>query len=251
MRSELIFRISGLTKKYGTETVIDGLSIEVFQGERIGIFAPSGAGKTTLVRIFTGLEIADGGQMDWFGSCPETIFQEPRLFPFLTVEENIWLPFTARKKKISHDTRRLYSQWLEVCGLNPYIKHYPYQISGGMKQKVALIRGLLGRPDFVIMDEPFQSIDVSSKRTIVQFILETCPGSTLLLITHDEEELPLLVEKVLFFQKTQLSQPVEISTKGFFADATRPNPFSRSFQKHDKPTQNTPSTSFIRNLEAQ
>ncbi len=208
-------KVDLLTKYFDGRQVINHLSFRLGHGQRMALFAPSGAGKTTLIKILAGLETYDGGRFELFDAVPITIFQEPRLFAYMTVEENILLPFRLHKISPSSDLWRYYQTWLDVCDLAAYTKHFPWQLSGGMKQKVALIRGLLGKPAFVLMDEPFQSIGLESKKRIIEHIKSMQPEITLLFVTHIADEVPLLADSVLFFQGSILEKPVELAAEEF------------------------------------
>lgn len=198
--------VEQLTKRYGAQTVIDNLSFSVERGARVTVFAPSSAGKTTLINILTGLDREYEGRFTLAAAQPVTIFQEPRLFPYMTVEENVFLPARLRKQPVTGALRAAYARWLDVCGLAPFTRHYPYQLSGGMKQKVALIRGFLTGPDFVMMDEPFKSIDVPSKQAIIRHIRDAYPHVTILFVTHAIEEVPLLTDSLLLFDTYRLAK---------------------------------------------
>ncbi len=203
-----LLTVTRLTKRFGRDLppVIENLSFAVPKGARVTIFGPSGAGKTTLINILTRLDRAYEGKFALAAQHPATIFQEPRLFPYLTAEENIFLPVKIRATPITPDLLAQYQRWLEVCDLVPYVSHYPYQLSGGMKQKIALIRGFLTGPDFVMMDEPFKSIDVRAKRAIIRHILDNYPDVTVLFVTHTVDEIPLLTESVLLFKANRLAE---------------------------------------------
>jgi len=215
MKDDLILEVNNLCKEFGSHQVIRCLSFEIRSGNRVALFAPSGSGKTTLIRILAGLEPPTSGNINLRGPKPVIIFQEPRLFPYLTVEENIWLPFRLHQISPSAEMKREYQQWLEVCELTHCTDQYPYQLSGGMKQKTALIRGLLGRPAFVLMDEPFHSIGPVSKTAIINHIKETNPQMTAIFTTHNLEEIPLLAQSVLFFKANHLSFPANLSVQHF------------------------------------
>jgi NitT/TauT family transport system ATP-binding protein len=201
-----LLSVSNLARRFGTHTVIENLSFSIPKGSRVAIFAPSGAGKTTLINILTGLDTNYEGAFSLAAENPATIFQEPRLFPYMTVQENVFLPARIRGTPMSQGFLDKCERWLEVCDLSAYSQHYPYQLSGGMKQKTALIRGFLMDPDFVMMDEPFKSIDVRSKQAIIQHILETYPGITVLFVTHILDEVPLLTQSLLFFKANRLAE---------------------------------------------
>lgn len=204
-------RVAQLQKRFGDHQVISDLSFSLAAGERLALFAPSGAGKTTLIRILAGLEKADGGTMTVADPAPVVLFQEPRLFPFMTIEENILLPFRANGSSITQEIIDRYRVWLRVCELTPYTHYYPYQLSGGMRQKVAVIRGFLGNPRLALLDEPFQSISFAAKQAIIQHILASQPEISLLFVTHVVEEIPLLAQSVLFFHLSCLSQPEKLA----------------------------------------
>jgi ABC-type nitrate/sulfonate/bicarbonate transport system ATPase subunit len=215
MQTDTVLEVRHLQKKYGTHLVLNDLSLSIRRGECVALLAPSGTGKTTLVRILCGLEQADKGEVHLAEPIDAVIFQETRLFPFLTVEENIYLPFKACGKPISDEIRKRCEEWLEICELGPFRTHHPFQLSGGMKQKVTLIRGLLDSPRFIIMDEPFQSIGMDSKKSIIQFLLKTNPQLTLLFITHIQEELPLLAQRVITLQPPLIINLLQNTQKVF------------------------------------
>mgnify|MGYP001047557017 CR=1 FL=1 len=185
--------------------VIEDLSFTIPRGGRVTLFAPTGAGKTTLIDILTGLDRTYEGSFRLTARNPATIFQEPRLFPHMTVEENVILPAQIRRIPLTPAMCEKYERWLEVCGLTAYTRYFPYQLSGGMKQKVALMRGFVTDPDFVMMDEPFKSLDLHSKQAIIRHILEVHPNISLLFVTHALEEVPLLTQSVLLFKTNRLA----------------------------------------------
>ncbi len=204
--SDNLLAVKNLTKRFATQTVIENLSFCVPRGARVTIFGPSGSGKTTLINILTRLDRVYEGGFALTAANPSTIFQEPRLFPYMTVEENILLPVRIQKRALNADLLAQYRRWLDVCDLGRHTHHYPYQLSGGMKQKTALIRGFLIRPDFVMMDEPFKSIDIGSKQAIIAHILAGYPGITMLFVTHTIDEIPLLTQSVLVFRANRLAE---------------------------------------------
>lgn len=200
-----MLQLDGLSKRFGVQTVIDGLSFAVPKGDRMAISAPSGSGKTTLIKILSGLEEADSGSFSLAADNPVTVFQEPRLFPYMTVEENALLPLKVGGLPRAGQVMERYEAWMTVCGLAPHRGRYPHELSGGMKQKVALVRGFVTDPDFVMLDEPFKSIDAAGKVAIIEHILERHADATLLLVTHDEEEVRRLARSALVFSSGPLA----------------------------------------------
>ena len=215
MKTEIILEVNKLEKSFMGQNVIQDFSLVIRRGERVALCAPSGAGKTTLLRIIAGLEKLDAGSVRLEERSTAVVFQEPRLFPFMTVEENIFLPFHVGNRKTDPTVYNRFQEWMDVCELAGYEKHYPWQLSGGMKQKTALVRALLGCPAFLLMDEPFQSIGSQNKQEIIQYLLANHPEITVLFITHNQEEVPMLAHRVVYFQQTRLSQALHLSAACF------------------------------------
>ena len=202
----LMLSVRKLTKSFGARRVIENLSFTIAAGERVTLFAPSGSGKSTLINILSGVAQPDGGDFALRAGRPATIFQEPRLFPFMTVRENIFFPWKIRREAVTGGLLERYQAWLSVCELDGHEQQFPHQLSGGMKQKAAFMRGMMTRPDFVMMDEPFKSIDVASKTRMIRHLLDEYPGVTLLLVTHNLDEIPLLTTTLFVFSQARLDE---------------------------------------------
>ncbi|MBN2546886.1 MAG: ATP-binding cassette domain-containing protein [Spirochaetes bacterium] len=201
----------GLTKKFNDKTVIYDLNLTLNKGSKLTVFAPSGAGKTTLIHILNGLDKNFSGKIFVKSKLTSTIFQEPRLFNYMNVRENIFFPFRLNKINIDDKIISLYHKWLNICELEDYEKYYPHQISGGMKQKTALIRGYLFNPQIIFMDEPFKSIDIRSKYNIIKFIKNYYNDITIFFTTHNLDEIPMLSDKLLLFKDKKLYKFKEIN----------------------------------------
>ena len=210
-----ILIVHNLSNCCSGQMVIDRLSFTINQGECLAIFAPAGAGKTTLIRILSGLDTQDSGQFELVDDSPVTMFQEHRLFPFMTVKDNIFLPLVAQDRQITPQIQQNYEEWIDVCELGAFQEKYPYQLSGGMKQKTALIRALRQQPSFALLDEPFQSIGVKAKQTLIHHIKKFCPGISLLLITHNPDEVHQLAQRVLVFEQACLTHGRQIAQSDF------------------------------------
>jgi NitT/TauT family transport system ATP-binding protein len=200
-----MLQVDGLTKHFGVQTVIEGLSFTLTRGDRMALSAPSGSGKTTLIKILCGLEEADGGSFSLGAQNPVTVFQEPRLLPYMTVEENALLGLKLRRLPRTRRVMERYEAWLDLCELGRHRARYPHELSGGMKQKVALVRGFVTDPDFVMLDEPFKSIDRAGKGAIIEHILERHGGTTMLLVAHDAEEVRRMARSVMAFSGAPLA----------------------------------------------
>ena len=181
--------LENLTLRYGKQTVLDGVSFEFHTGSKTGIVGASGIGKSTLLHAIAGLKSADGGKIH--SSCGRIayIFQEPRLFPWMTALENI-TTVGADEATAMHYLKVLFEDADEVKN------KLPNELSGGMKQRVSIARALAYAPDLLLLDEPFRGLDSETKETAVQLILSETKGKTLLLVTHDEADLTLCDEIV-------------------------------------------------------
>jgi len=200
-----MLNVQNIRKQFNRRTIIDRLSFQISQGEKICIFAPSGAGKTTLIRILSGLDTQFQGNFIFQTQSIASVFQDPGLFWYKTVEENIFYPFKISGATINSKTQALLSEWMEISGLKGFEKYYPHEISGGMKQKVSLVRAFITRPEFIMMDEPFKSIDVVSKQRIIKYMRQKYHETSWLLVTHNLDEIPLASDRVLLFKQPTLS----------------------------------------------
>ncbi|MFN3411905.1 MAG: ATP-binding cassette domain-containing protein [Exilispira sp.] len=204
-----LIEVFNLSKSYGKNIVIKDLNFKILEGEKIAIFAPSGSGKTTLLNILSSLDKNFKGSFN-IKSSFSVVFQEPRLFPYMTTIENILFPLKLRKAQITDKTRKKIEQWLEITSLKGHEKYYSHELSGGMKAKVALIRAFITEPKLVLFDEPFKSIDIQSKQIIINYIKEKYKDLTMLLVTHNIDELPLIGGKIFRFKYTPLEKYDEI-----------------------------------------
>ena len=195
----LIIRARSLEKTYGNEAVLTDFNLDVWKGSIFGILGVSGSGKTTALRLLAGFENPDSGIIEMYDKIvydegtnipPEErnigmVFQDYALFPHLNVEKNIGFGLTS--KEISKG--RL-EEVIEMCNLKKYRNKFPQDISGGQQQRVALARALAPKPDVVLLDEPFTSLDAHMARDlrdeVVSLLRET--ETTAIIVTHDQEE---------------------------------------------------------------
>ena len=184
---------------------IEAASLEVSSGEFVAILGPSGCGKSTLLELCAGLEPVSGGEIRIDGERvtgpnPKAVmvFQEHSLFPWLNVQQNISFGLKMKGMHIDERWRRC-REVLERVKLVKFARHYPHQLSGGMKQRVAIARALVGQPDFILMDEPFASLDFQTRILMQQFLLEVWQGfkSTILFVTHQIDEAVALADRVV------------------------------------------------------
>lgn len=185
-------------------STIENFSLDIAPGEFVSILGPSGCGKTTLLRLIDGLLPLDGGSIRTGGMPPRPsrkigfVFQSFRLIPWATALDNVAFPLelagVGRAER--EDTAR---QWLERVGLGRSIRAYPFQLSGGMKQRVALARAFAGDPDFLLLDEPFASLDSQTREIMQLELLRLWEDRklTAVFVTHSVEEAILLADRVV------------------------------------------------------
>jgi NitT/TauT family transport system ATP-binding protein len=184
---------------------LDGVDLEIGDDEFLTVLGPSGCGKTTLLNIVAGFEEATGGEVRVDGETirkpgPDrgVVFQEYALFPWLTVEQNI--EFGLRERGVPKAKRRArVRQQITSVGLSGFGRRYPQELSGGMRQRVALARVLVNDPKILLMDEPFAALDAQTRSIMQQELLRVWSAErrTAIFITHNIEEAILLGDRVV------------------------------------------------------
>ncbi len=179
--------------------VLKDISFKVNQGEIVAIVGPSGCGKTTLLNLISGLIKPDDGNILIHGKIGY-MFQKDNLFEWRNVYKNITLGLEINKKEIN---KSKIDEILKKYGLYEFKEYYPKQLSGGMRQRVALIRTLILNPDILLLDEPFSSLDYQSKIIVQEDIYKIIKESkkTTLIVTHDISEAIALADYVYVLSK--------------------------------------------------
>jgi len=191
--------LQDLQRDFGTVKALDGIQIELGEGEFLSLLGPSGCGKTTALRLVAGFDRPDGGRIliegkDITHIAPNKrdmgmVFQAYSLFPNMTAEQNVDFGLKIRGKH-KHDRAKRVGELLELVGLGHAGARYPHQLSGGMQQRVALARALAIEPRVLLLDEPLSALDakvrVQLREEIRRIQLEL--GITTLYVTHDQEE---------------------------------------------------------------
>ena len=185
-----MIHLDNITLTYGRQTVLQDCSLHVTPGQRVALMGPSGCGKTSLLHIVAGL--TDGAFGAEVNGRVSYIFQESALFPWLTAEENINVVLSD-----SRDTAMQALAWLEAVELADCAGKYPHQLSGGQKQRIAIARALAYGGEILLLDEPFQGLDETTRQQMAALIDREWAGKTLLLATHDLREAELLECTVL------------------------------------------------------
>jgi NitT/TauT family transport system ATP-binding protein len=202
--SQVVFR--SVAKRFGDgPLVLENVDFTVAAGEFVAVIGPSGCGKSTLLRLIAGLSPATSGDLLVAGRPPARgqagtafIFQEPTLLPWLTVQSNIEVPLRLRGTP-REERRRLALELLELVRLGDVRRHYPRQLSGGMKMRVSVARALTLAPQLLLMDEPFGALDEMTRHHLNEELLQLrrAQSWTAFFVTHSVAEAVFLASRVL------------------------------------------------------
>jgi ABC-type nitrate/sulfonate/bicarbonate transport system ATPase subunit len=219
-------RIEHVSKSFqlkgGPLLVLDDVSLNVEPGEFVAIVGGSGCGKSTLLRLLAGLDtdyqgqlLHDGQPILGTGLQRGLVFQDHRLFPWLTVEQNVALSFTNTAVPAAERRERVAAEITRV-GLDGFADAYPHQLSGGMSQRAAIARALVGRPDVLLLDEPLGALDALTRVRMQQELrrLWQDEGITMVMVTHDIEEATYLADRIVVLEarpgRVRRVQPVTL-----------------------------------------
>ncbi len=201
-----LLSIKNVSKVYHTPkgeiTAIKNISLNVEEGDFIAIVGPSGCGKSTLLSILNGQEDASNGEIDYHHKTIGYMLQEDALFDWLNVLDNCLIGLKI-KGKLNEERKKYVINLLNKYGLKDFIYSYPRNLSGGMRQRVALIRSLAIKPDILLMDEPFSALDFQSRLNISNDVYNILKAEhkTLIIVTHDISEAVTLCNKVVVLSK--------------------------------------------------
>lgn len=232
-----ILKIENLSKVFANQDqdnhVLNDVNLEIDNKEFLCVLGPSGCGKTTLLRCIAGFENYSGsiyvkGQKK---QKPDTdrimVFQDfNQLFPWKTVQANIQYPLKLKGIKDKEELKRLSDSALAKVRLTGYEKYYPYQLSGGMKQRVAIAKALALKPQIVLMDEPFAALDAMTRRELQNELLKIADEEecTFIFITHNIQESLILGKRIIVFarkgkivldEKNTIERPVTPASEGY------------------------------------
>lgn len=218
--------VKNINKSFDGKEALENISFEVKSGEFLSILGPSGCGKTTLLRIFIGLLPPDSGELildgrDITKAPPDKrgmgiVFQNYALFENMTVLRNVEYALKLRKD-LKLKSREISLKLLEQVGLSEHVNKYPYQLSGGQMQRVAIARTLALSPSIILLDEPMSALDVATRLSLRAELkrIQREMGTTMIYITHDQEEAFALSDRIMVMGNAkihQLAAPKEILT---------------------------------------
>ena len=212
MTDQPVVRLSGVDKVFARgdqppTTALEGISLDIAQGEFVSLIGPSGCGKSTLLRIIGDLTGPTRGEVVVNGKPADRarrdrdygmVFQAPVLFEWRTVEDNVKLPLEIMGASAEKRSQRA-AEMLELVELSDFLKHYPWQLSGGMQQRVSIARALSFEPALLLMDEPFGALDEMTRERLNMEVLRIWEkaGSTVVFVTHSIPEAVFLSTRVV------------------------------------------------------
>ena len=240
--AETLLKIENLTKEYEGQKILDGINLEVKQGDVLVVVGPSGCGKSTLLRCINALEPIQGGTIKLQGMDIRKgsknittlrqkigmVFQSYELFPHLTVLDNITLAPVKVQKRDKAEAQKEAMELLERVGLADKAKSYPRQLSGGQKQRVAIVRALCMHPEILLFDEVTAALDPEMVREVLDVMLDLAKqGKTMLIVTHEMHFARDVADRILFMDggvvveegpaKQLIDHPREERTRQFLA----------------------------------
>jgi ABC-type Fe3+/spermidine/putrescine transport system ATPase subunit len=213
-------RLIEVTKRYGDRRVVDSISLDVAEGEVIGLLGASGCGKTTTLRLIAGLEIPDEGEI-WIAGervavggrniVPPNarsigfVFQDLALWPHFTVAGNLKFVLESVKVPKGERAKRI-SEALRLVRIEQFANSYPGKLSGGEQQRAALARALVGRPRLLLLDEPMSNLDPDLKSDLRKELaaLQKLLGVTTIHVTHDQAEVAALADRVAIMHQGRI-----------------------------------------------
>jgi iron(III) transport system ATP-binding protein len=238
----VILTLSNVSKSFGTQTVLKGLSLDVADGEFVAVLGSSGSGKTTLLRLIAGFDEPDSGEISISGKlvASKNVFvsaearkvgyvpQDAALFPHLSVFENVAFGLKGLSKAARVDRVR---ELLKLVSMESFENQSATELSGGQKHRVALARALAPEPELILLDEPFAALDAELRTRIREEIKQVLDkvSSTTILVTHDQEEALSIADRVALLRDGNFAQvgnpreiysaPVDLGVATFLGDS--------------------------------
>ena len=253
MENKIQLQVSGLKKRFNTETVLDGIDLTVHKGEVVVVLGPSGCGKSTLLRCINGLETPTEGAVSLDGNEVTSnskkisqlrqkigmVFQSYDLFPHKNIMDNVSLaPVKVQKrprKEVEQDAERL----LKRVGLWEKRKAFPRELSGGQKQRVAIVRALCMKPEVMLFDEVTAALDPEMVREVLEVMLELADGGmTMIIVTHEMQFARAIADRIIFLDGGKIQE--ESSPEEFFTNpkTQRAKEFLKTFTFEKRKTNN-------------
>ncbi|MEZ5114546.1 MAG: polyamine ABC transporter ATP-binding protein [Nocardioidaceae bacterium] len=212
-----VISLRGLVKEYAGQRAVDGVDLDIAQGEFLSLLGPSGCGKTTLLRMIGGFEEPEAGEIEISGvsvigvpphrRTVNTVFQAYALFPHMSVSENVAYGLRQRKTPKGEIATRV-KEALRLVGMEEYADRPPRKLSGGQQQRVAIARAIVNRPDVLLLDEPLSALDrqLREKMQVELKLLQREVGITFVFVTHDQGEALVMSDRIVVMKQGRIEQ---------------------------------------------
>ncbi len=210
-KEEVVVACQEVSKQYDTGVwALRDCTLKVRRFEFVSLVGASGCGKSTLLKIMAGVESATSGEVLYQGRSVKGmnreagfVTQDSNLFPWLTLQRNVEFPLRMRGVPTKEAKERA-REWIAIAGLEGFEENFPYQLSGGMQKRGSIIRTLVYKPDVILMDEPFASLDAQTRMVLQHELLEMWARerSTIIFVTHDLQEAVALSDRVVLFSRS-------------------------------------------------
>lgn len=190
-----MLKMNNVSFSFGKKSVLSNFSLELQRGEILAVMGPSGCGKTTLLGLIAGLHKPQSGNVENTFEKIAYAFQEPRLFPWLTVKENLLAVMIEK----DDNALKTVNECLALVELDDSAEKYPAELSGGMKSRASLARALVYGGDLVLLDEPFAALDEELRNTLSTTIRDylRVRGSAAVLVTHNREDAERIADRIV------------------------------------------------------
>jgi len=195
-----VITLKNISVSFDKKAVIKDLSFTFESGKKYAIMGESGSGKTTVLNVISDLIKPQSGEVLKNNDCKIAyVFQEPRLFDWMSVLENVSIAKTD-----AQSNKAIAEELLINLGLAESLNQFPPELSGGMKQRVSIARAMAYEPDVILLDEPFKALDAQTKKYVATYLFDFCKDKTVIMVTHDESDLEY-VHEVLKIENTPVT----------------------------------------------
>ena len=193
--------LENITVNFDDKTVLENLSYKFCDNTVYALMGESGCGKTTILNVISGLVKPINGSISIDNDRISYVFQEPRLYDWLSATDNVALVMDIPKKNARDKAKEI----LSALGLADSLSLFPFEMSGGMKQRVSIARALAYSPDVLLLDEPFKALDDETRLNTAKYIFSVMNGKTVIMVTHDERDV-IYSDFVARFDKSPISK---------------------------------------------
>lgn len=207
-----------VVKRFDDLVVLDDLDLHIRDGEIVAIVGPSGVGKTTILKLITGIFAPDEGRVTVAEGTTAYVFQEPRLLPWRTALDNVAVALRARGVNKAA-ARAAAAHWLERVGLKGFEHYHPAELSGGMAQRVSIARAFVTEPRMLLLDEPFSNMDSALKTSLLGILQEMIKEGavTVVMVTHDLTEAFKLADRIVELSPDHRLRELDLSDRAALA----------------------------------